>query len=103
MLRCTIEMIPFGNEKAARPLGIVEIGNDATGDISTGNYIITLKKSPPWKGALKDKWKSARLQLIKEDSDVIMGKVEGFDRQKIGPYDLLYRALKACGLDKRND
>lgn len=100
MLRCTIEMIPQGQEDQARPLGIVEIANTG-GDFNFGDYTVTLKKTPPWKGALKATWKKGNLNVGHEDEEIIVGGLEGLDRHKRGPYDLLFLALKACGLDKR--
>ena len=102
MIRCTIEIIPQGDESRAQKIGIVEIGNDSTGTATHGNYRALLKKTPPWAGALKAKWKDGRFQGEPEDDEIMTGTVQGFDRQKRGPYDLLFRALKACGLDKRN-
>ena len=102
MLRCTIEIIPHGVEENARKIGIVEIGNDGTGNLQKGSYRVILKKTPPWSGALKQKWKDGLFQGTPEDNEVLAGTIEGFDRQKRGPYDLLFRALKACGLDRRN-
>ncbi|MCK5013232.1 MAG: hypothetical protein KAS66_05390 [Candidatus Omnitrophica bacterium] len=101
MLRCTIELIPSGVEANARPLGIVEIANTG-GDMELGDYTVTLKKTPPWKGALKSVWKKGKLTVGYEDEEVIVGGLEGFHRQKRGPYDLLFCALIACGLDSRN-
>ena len=104
MLRCTIEVIPSGHEDQARTVGIVEIGNDGTGVGKIGNYIVTLKKEAPWTGLLKERWFSNgfhKFQGVREDAEILAGKVEGFDR-RCGPYDLLYRALKACGFDNRN-
>lgn len=102
MLRITIEMVPYGVEEAAHKIGLIEIGNDGTGNKQTGNYRCVLKKTPPWSGALKAKWKDGVFQGTPEDAEVIAGRIEGFDRQKRGPYDLLFRALKACGIDRRN-
>lgn len=99
MLRVTIELIPYGDENYARPLGIIEIANDGTGDVDNGNYIVALKKTPPWIGALRDVWRKGEFQ---DSPEIITGKVEGFSRTKRGVYDLLYKALVACGIDKRN-
>lgn len=101
MLRCTIEMIPKGQEGKAYPLGVVEIAN-VGGDMLHGNYAVVLKKCPPFKGALKDAWKKGNLQVGKEDEEIIVSGVQGFHRQKRGVYDLLFLALKACGLEGRN-
>lgn len=100
MLRCTIELVPFGDESRKRVIGLVEIANDATGTHEIGNYKVVLKKTPPFTGALKAAWKSG--QMEGEHDDHIAGIVEGHHRTKRGSYDLLFRALKACGLDKRN-
>ena len=59
MIRCTIELLPGGNESRART--IVE----------------------------------------GEDEDAIAARVAGHHRSRRGSYDLLYRALKACGLESR--
>ena len=101
MLRCTIELVPHGDETKVRPIGIVEIANDATGDTQTGNYVVMLKKSPPFRGVLKKKW-SRDMPLPKSDKEVIAGHVEGFSRLRSGPYELLYLALCACGFAIRN-
>lgn len=102
MLRCTIEIVPFGNEALKKPIGIVEIANDGTGDEFTGNYRVVLLKTPPWHKTLMGEWKKSLMKEQEGDSRIMAGKVEGFDRIMRGPYDLLYRALKACGLERRN-
>ena len=38
MLRLTLEIVPFGDESRKRTIGRLEIANDATGDVETGNY-----------------------------------------------------------------
>lgn len=95
MIRCTIEMVPLGDESRKRTIGLIEIANDATGSAERGNYVVVLKKTPPWHGALNDTWRKAKLQ---DDcgEEVLTGKIEGLHRSKRGVYDLLYRALKAC-------
>lgn len=101
MIRCTIDMVPHGDEERRRTVGIVEIAN-VGGTSEIGNYVVVLKKTPPWRGALKQKWRSGLLRIGDEDAELISGTLEGFHRQKRGPYDLLFCALKACGLDRRN-
>ena len=101
MIRCTIEMVPKGKEDESYPLGLVEIAN-VGGDMFHGNYAVVLKKSPPFNGALKDAWKKGKLQIGEEDEEIIVSGVQGFHRQKRGAYDLLFLALKACGLENRN-
>lgn len=87
MLRVTIELVPFGLESRKSTIGVVEIANDGSGDTTTGNYEVTLSKEPPI-AKKRGVWKK--------------GEVKGFPRLKLGPYDLLYRALKSCGIDARN-
>jgi len=102
MLRCTIEILPFGNEDQKKILGIVEIANTGTGTETIGNYRVILKKTPPFAGALKTAWRNGKLQIGRDDEEAIVGAVDGFHRQKRGVYDLLWLALKSCGLEVRN-
>lgn len=83
MLRITIELLPFGSEARKRHLGTMEISNDGTGDLEIGNYDVRLSK---W-GRPGQTWRR--------------GRVEGFPRRRLGPYDLLYRALLAT-VSERN-
>jgi len=99
MIRCRIELLPGGDESRVRLIGVVEIANIG-GTIALGNYSVVLKKTPPFPGALRAAWKRGLLKG--EDDDAIAVTVEGHHRTQRGSYDLLYRALKACGLDKRN-
>lgn len=109
MLRWTCELIPHGNEAEKRKIACIEIANDGTGGTDQGNYVVILKKSAPFKNTLISNWRKAILwskqdtgENTKEIDNIIAGKVTGFHRIKRGPYDLLYRALKACGLHQRN-
>jgi hypothetical protein len=99
VLRCRIELVPGGDETRARLIGVVEIAN-VGGTAELGNYSVVLKKTPPFAGALRAAWKRGLLKG--EDDDAIASTVEGHHRTQRGSYDLLYRALKACGLDRRN-
>jgi hypothetical protein len=112
MLRCTIELLPGGDEKRARVIGLVEICN-VGGTAERGNYAVVLKKTPPFAGALRAAWRKGLMNdredgrvgpvfdALHEDAETITASVEGHHRTKRGSYDLLYRALVACGLDKR--
>jgi hypothetical protein len=100
MLRCTIEILPHGDESRKRMIGCVEIAN-VGGNLQVGNYAVVLKKTPPFPGALKAAWRKGLVQAGHEDEEIITGAVEGHHRTRRGSYDLLYRALVACGLDKR--
>jgi len=100
MLRCTIEILPGGSEERKRTIGCVEIANIG-GNVEVGQYAVVLKKTPPFPGALKAAWRRGVINIDHEDDEIIAGRVEGHPRIKRGSYDLLYRALKACGLEKR--
>ena len=99
MLRCTIELLPGGDESRKRTIGVIEIAN-VGGTREVGNYSVVLKKTPPFPGALRAAWKRGLMKG--EDDEAIVASVEGHHRTKRGSYDLLYRALKACGLEARN-
>lgn len=99
MIRCTIEIIPYGIEKLTQKIGMIEIANDNTGNINIGNYKVLLKKMRPFKGALKENWKKGNFI----DKEFILTDIVGFNRKKRGVYDLLYLALRACGIHKRNE
>jgi hypothetical protein len=101
MIRVTIEMLPKGDASRARPIGLIEIANIGV-DGPVGSYRVFLSKCPPFKGALKAAWRRGTVLPETEDEEVIVGAVEGFHRQKRGVYDLLFRALKSCGLEARN-
>ena len=111
LIRVTFELLPGGNETRARTIGIMEIANIKTFPDNTAEYAVVLKKTPPFNGALKLAWKKAKVGsddkainsvLVGEDEELITGLVTGHHRTKRGIYDLLFRALVACGLDKRN-
>lgn len=72
MLRVTIELLPHGNEARARVLGTAYIVNDGFGSESSGNYQVTLSR----RGGKERK-----------------GEVLDFPRKRLGPWDLLFRAL----------
>lgn len=75
MIVIRIEMWPLGDEKRKRLLGIARISNDGLGTADTGNYKVELSKF----GSETQIWKR--------------GRVESFPRLKLGPWDLLFRAL----------
>lgn len=41
MIRVTVELVPHGDERAKNTLGVIEVVNDGTGDMHTGNYDVT--------------------------------------------------------------
>lgn len=103
MLRITIEIIPKGVESLARKIGLIEIANDATGNLNTGNYKVLLKKTPPFTGFLDKNWRRGFLNKTDETEEIISGSIEGFSRKRLGVYDLLFLALVSCGISKRNN
>lgn len=82
MIVVKVEMWPLGKEEGAREIGRAHISNDGTGDRATGHYNVKLLKSAEYAKRLGGTWKA--------------GRVEGFPRLTLGPWDLLYRALVAC-------
>lgn len=77
MLRIIIELLPHGNEEKATAIGAIGISNDGTGSNTSGNYNVVLMRRD-----FKGIWKQT--------------KITNFPRKRLGPYDLLYRALKEC-------
>ena len=85
MLVVKIELWPLGNEANAQPLGLATISNDATGSPAIGNYTVRIFKGKKYSRA-EGVWRT--------------GRVLGFPRQQLGPWDLLYRALLATVKDR---
>lgn len=80
MIRVTIELFPMGDETKRREIGKMDIFNDASGSAKIGNYGVRLYKTAEFSEKNAGKlWRR--------------GEVLGFPRLKLGPYDLLYRAL----------
>lgn len=110
MVRITFEILPGGDAKRASVIGIMEVANIATRLDGTADYAVALKKTPPFAGALQEAWRQGFVTfddvaingvLASEDDDLITAFVGGQHRSTRGVYDLLYRALVACGLHKR--
>jgi hypothetical protein len=111
MLRVTFELLPGGSETGKRTIGVMEVANIATRLDGTADYAVVLKKSPPFAGALRLAWKKGKVSyddkalnavIAGEDEELITALVTGHHRTRRGVYDLLFRALRACGLDARN-
>jgi hypothetical protein len=86
MILVTIEMLPGGDPKHPRrrllqQIAIANVG----GDHKTGHYDVVIPKSPEYA-------KSAGIWK--------RGRVTGFPRLRLGPADLLLRALVACVGDR---
>ena len=80
MLVCKLEMWPGGAESKARELGRVMIAN-VGGTQSVGTYEVQIPKSA---------------EYAKRPGIWRRGRVNGFPRLRLGPIDLLLRALIAC-------
>jgi hypothetical protein len=111
MIRVTIELVPGGHEEGKRVVGLVEIARSRLLPGNYGEYVVTLKKTPPFTGALRAMWRSGRLSveeevdpeaLPEEDEEALVARVGGYHRTRRGVYDLLFMALRACGLEGRN-
>lgn len=83
MLVVTIELWPGGDQARKRHLGTARIANDGRGTLSAGDYDVTLSRC----GQPNQAWRR--------------GRVEGFPRRRLGPWDLLYRSLAATVGDRR--
>lgn len=93
MIRVTFELLPGGDATRARVIGLLEIANIG-GTYLFGDYLVTAKKTPPFKDALEAAWRRAQTIPTEEDEEVLVGRVEGHHRQRRGVYDLAYRALR---------
>ena len=87
MLIVKIELHPSTGGDA-RELGQVIIVNTGKGTMTKGDYDVQLLKSAEYAKS-PGVWKR--------------GKVRGFPRKMLGPYDLLYRALRACVADRNEE
>lgn len=83
MLRITIELVPWGDDFLARPIGQMIIGNDGEGTADLGNYFVKMSHGSP-------------------DGKVIARGILGFPRTKMDAWHLLYFALAAC-LESEDD
>ena len=78
MIRVTMELLPGGDDTKAKHLGSALIDNDASEGELRGDYKVVIYAG--WDSG-KRVWKK--------------GEVKGFARKRLGPWDLLYQALKA--------
>lgn len=92
MLVIKIEMWPKGDHTRARSLGVATITN-VGGTTDEGNYDCRLFKSPEYSKQAERRPLDQMLHrpLAKETWRV--GRLEGFPRQRLGPWDLVFRAL----------
>lgn len=111
MIRVTFDLLPGGDETRTRTIGVMEICNLKTHPDGTADYGIAMKKTPPFTGALRAAWRKGKLSfgdravnavMAGEDDETLIAMASGHHRTKRGVYDLLFRAMRACGLDARN-
>ena len=111
MIRVTFDLLPGGDDARSRTIGIMEIANVTTRPDGTADYAVAMKKTPPFPGALRTAWKRGRVTsddvclngaLVGEDDELIVALATGHHRTRRGVYDLLFRAMRACGLHERN-
>lgn len=111
MIRVTFEIPPGGSADLARTIGVMEICNLKTHADGTADYGVAMKKCPPYRGALREAWRKGRVSCNEiainavtagDDESLLTAMTSGHHRTKRGVYDLLFRAMVACGLDKRN-
>jgi hypothetical protein len=111
MIRVTFDILPGGDAARSRTIGIMKIANIKTYPDNKADYAVALKKTPPFAGALRLAWKKGKVSsddaalnavLAGEDEELITALATGHHRTRRGVYDLLFRALRACGLDARN-
>lgn len=101
MIRVTIDLLPGGDESRTKTIGQIDIANIGTSPSNHGTYSVVMKKTSPFRDALKTAWKKGVYDAKTEDDEIMQGLVEGHHRSRRGVYDLLYSALRACGMDKR--
>lgn len=111
MLRVTFEILPGGDASRARLVGVMDISNIKMHTNGTADYAVLMKKQPPYAGAIRLAEKRGRVTfddaalngvIAGDDDDLLTALATGHHRTRRGVYDLLYRALRACGLDTRN-
>ncbi len=81
MIRITIEMVPFGDEKRAYVMAQGIIHNDGRGTKARGNYGAAISRVSHFRPLVGGGW-------WKE------GKIKDFPRTRLGVWDLLYQALR---------
>ncbi len=89
MIRVTVELVSAVDPKRSKVLGVAKLVNDGVDSLFTagdkGSYVCTFSKMEP---KTKETWKKSQ--------------VKGFDRNRLGPWDLLYLGLRAAGMGLRN-
>lgn len=101
MLVVKIELWPKGDHTRARTLGVGTIAN-VGGSVSTGHYEARLLKSPEYSTAAARDTRTLEQRCTRplEKDTWKKGRVEGFPRLRLGPWDLLFRALGSLISDR---
>jgi hypothetical protein len=100
MLVIRIEIWPRGDHTAARSLGVATISN-VGGTLETGNYECRLFKAPEYSKQAETRPLHQMLTQPLAKETWRKGYVEKFPRRRLGPWDLVFRALGAV-IRKRN-
>jgi hypothetical protein len=95
-----LEMWPKGDHRLARSLGVGTIAN-VGGTADTGEYEVRLFKSREYSRGAEARPLHEMLTRPTAKETWKKGVVSMFPRLKLGPWDLLFRALAAC-IDSRN-
>lgn len=113
MIRVTIEMLPGGSEDRKSIIGCMEISKLGSAKaLAAGTYAVVLKKTPPFSGALRDAWRKGRVAAAGmsldtvapgEDDESVVAVTAGHKPPSRGVYDLLFRALLACGVNPQRN
>ena len=90
MIVIRVELWPLGFESRKREIGVARIWRTG-GTVASGTYEVALLKSPEYASArnVGGVWRK--------------GKVLDFPRRRLGPWDLLFRALRATVADRNKD
>ncbi len=99
MIVIKLEIWPRGDHNRARPLGVATIAN-VGGTLQTGNYECRLFKAPEYSKQAETRPLHEMLTRPKSKETWRKGTVAGFSRLKLGPWDLLFRALGSLISDR---
>ena len=99
MLVIRIEMWPKGNPTRARSLGVATIAN-VGGSSEKADYECRLFKAPEYSKQAETRPLHVMLTRPTARETWRKGRVGGFPRLRLGPWDLLFRALGALISDR---
>lgn len=99
MLVIKIEMWPRGDHTRARSLGVATIEN-VGGTVKEANYLARLFKAPEYSSVAETRPLPEMLTRPTSRETWRKGSVERFPRARLGPWDLLFRALGALISDR---